>query len=71
MRRSSATTRLIVEVLRMLQETVGVLSDLERGAAMHASGAAVRRVALWKTRLESSRSQFVIVPLRFLTRLNL
>ena len=35
---------------------------------MHASGAAVRRVALWKTRLESSRSQFVIVPLRFFNK---
>ena len=45
MQRRSATTELIIEALRMLQETVGLLSDPERGAAMRASGTAYGRVA--------------------------
>ena len=46
----------------MLQETVRVLSDPECGTAMHASGTASSRVASWRTRVASSRSEFVIVP---------
>ena len=62
MRRRSATNGLIFEALRVLQETVGVLSNPERGAAMHASVTASRRVASWRTIVASSRSEFVIVP---------
>ena len=62
MRRRSATTRLIVEASRVLQETVGVLSELERGAAMRALETASRRVASCKTRAASLRSELVIVP---------
>ena len=71
MRRRSETTGLIVKGSRVLQETVGVLSDPERGAAIRASGNATRRVVLWRMRAASSRSEFVIVPLRFPTSLNL
>ena len=46
MRRRSATNGLIFEALCVLQETVEVLSDPERGAAMHDSVDASRRVAL-------------------------
>ena len=46
MQRRPATTGLIVEALCMLHEMVGVLFDLERGAAMRAVGTATRRVAL-------------------------
>ena len=49
----------------MLQETVGVLSDPERGAASLASGTAASRVASWRKSAVSSRSKFVIVPSLF------
>ena len=62
MQRRSATNGIIFEALHVLQETVGVLSDPERGAVMHASVTASSRVALWRTRVASSRSEFVIVP---------
>ena len=65
MRRRSATTRLILKASRVIYDTVGVLSDPERGAFMHSSGTASRRVALWITRAASYRSEFVIVPLIF------
>ena len=55
MRRRSATTRLIMKASHMLQETVGVLSEPERGAAMRALGTALRRVASCKMRAVSSR----------------
>ena len=61
MRRRSATTGLFVEASRVLQETVGVLSYLERGTSMRASGTDSRMVASWITRAASSRSEFVIV----------
>ena len=54
----------------MLHNTVGMLTDPECGAAMCAVETATRRVALWRTRAESSRSDFVIVPLRFLDKTN-
>ena len=49
----------------MLQETVGVLSDPEQGAASLDSGTAARRVASWRTSATSSRSELVIVPYLF------
>ena len=62
MRRRSATNGLIVDASRMLYETVGVLSETERGTATHASGIAARRVALWRRREASPRLEFVILP---------
>ena len=62
MRRRSATTRLIMKASHMLQETVGVLSEPERGAAMRALGTALRRVASCKMRAVSSRSELAIRP---------
>ena len=70
MRRSSATTRFIFKALCGLHKTVGWLSDPERGAAMRAAGTAARRVALWRTRVVRSRSEFVKVPLRFVCETN-
>ena len=61
----SATTGFIVEASFVLQETVGVLSDPERGAASLASGTAAIRVASWRTSATSSKSEFVIVPSLF------
>ena len=49
----------------MLQETVGVLSNPERGAASLPSGTAASRVASWRTSTASSRSELVIVPSLF------
>ena len=45
MRRRSATTGLIVDASCVIQDTVDVLSDLERGAAMFALGHTSMRVA--------------------------
>ena len=58
--RRSSTTRLIVEVLRILHVVVGVLSDPEHDTLMCAAGNNTRRVALWRRRAASSRSEFVI-----------
>ena len=55
-----------MKALRVSHKTVGVLSDLECGAPMHASVTASRRVALWKMRVASSRSELVIWTLRLL-----
>ena len=60
--RRYATTNLIIKALRMLQYTVGVLSEPERGADMRAFGDASRRVASCRTREAISRSELVIVP---------
>ena len=65
MRRRSATTGFIVKSSRVLHETVGVLSDPERGIAMRASGTTTREVGLWRTMAASLGSEFVFVPLRF------
>ena len=54
----------------MLHNTMGVLSDPERGAAVSAAGTVVRRVASWRTRVASLRSEFVSVPLRFVYETN-
>ena len=64
-RRRSATSGFIVEASFVLQEIVGVLSYPEQGAANLASGTALSRVASWRTRAESSRSELVIVPSLF------
>ena len=57
MRRRSVITGLIVEALRVLHETVGVLSDPEHGADMRASRAAARMIACeereWQTQGQS------------------
>ena len=68
MQRRSATTRLIVKASRMLQETVGISSDLGCGADMNVSGTTASRVASWRTRAADYRLEFVIVPLRFFDR---
>ena len=47
----------------MLQEKVGMLLEPKRSAAMRDLGTASTRVASCRTRLESSRSELVIVPL--------
>ena len=49
----------------MLQETVGVLSDPERGAASLDSGTAASRVASWRKSATISRSELVIFPSLF------
>ena len=61
MQRRSATTRLIIEASRVLQETVGVLSEPDRGAAMKDLRTASRRVASCKMRAVSLRSELAIV----------
>ena len=43
----------------MLQETVVVLSDPERGATILASGNAPRRISSQRTRAASSRSELM------------
>ena len=62
MQRRSAITGLILEDSHMLQETVGVLSEPECGAAMQVLGTASRRLASCKMRVASSRPELVIVP---------
>ena len=62
MQRWSVTTRLVVEASCMLHDTVGVLSDLDRGAAMRAVGTDTMNVASQRTRAVSSRSELAILP---------
>ena len=62
MRRRSATTGFIVDASLVLQETVGVLSDPERGSPMRASGTAARIVASCRTSTANYRLEFVISP---------
>ena len=64
MRRRSATTGLMVDASCVLHNTVVVLSKPERGASMRDSGNAVRRVILLRTRVMSSRLEFVSCPYR-------
>ena len=56
MRRRSTTNKLIFEALRVLQETVRVLSDPECGADMRDSGTAARRMDSWRTKAARSKS---------------
>ena len=62
MHRRSTNTGSIMEASYMLQETLGVLSEPERGATMRALGTASRRVTSCKMRGANSRSELVIVP---------
>ena len=70
MRRRSVITGLIVEAPHVIHKTVGMLSNLERGAAMWAVGTAARRVASQRMRVASSRQEFVIFPSRFFNENN-
>ena len=67
MRRRSATTGLMADASQALQETVGVLSNPEKGAAIVASGHISRWVALWRTRVARSRSEFFRFSSRYLS----
>ena len=62
MRRRSATTRLIVDALRVLREMVGVLSKPESGSDMRTAGTTTNIVALWRTRSARSRSELGSFP---------
>ena len=64
MRRRSATTGLIMEASCVLQETVRVFSEPERGAAILALGTVLRKVASCRTRAANLISEFVILPWR-------
>ena len=70
MRMRSATTGLMVNTSRVLQEMVGVLSYPDRGAAIVASGKVSSRVASWRTGAAISRSEFVRVPSGYLSDIN-
>ena len=68
MQRISATTGLMLDASRVPQETVGVLSDPERGASMFVSGHTSRRVAWQKTREANSGLELVSVYPGFLSK---
>ena len=70
MRKRSATTKLVVDASLVLQETVGVLSDPNQGAAIVDSGHVSSRVASWRTRAASLRSEFLRVPSGFLSNIS-
>ena len=70
MRRRSETTGFMADASLVLQETVGVLSDPDRGAAIVAYGHVSSRVASWRTRAASSRSEVVRVPSGFLSKIS-
>ena len=63
--RRSATHGFIVEAFFVLQEMVGVLFEPEQGTASLASGTDTSRVASWRTRAASSKSELVIAPSLF------
>ena len=67
MQRRSATTSLMVDASRVLQETVGGLSGIEKSAAMLASGNVANIVALCRTRTTKFRSEFVSAPPGFVS----
>ena len=68
-----ATTGFMVEASLKVQLIVGVLSLPERGARQWEDLQTVGKVASWRTRAASSRSEFVIHPfgLVILTRSDL
>ena len=70
MRGGSATTGLMVDASLVLQETVGMLYDSDRGASIVASRHVSSRVASWRTRVASSGSEFVRVPSEFLYKIS-
>ena len=65
------TTRLIVDTSYVLHETTGVLSDPVCGAAMFMSGHTSRRIALWRTRAMSLRSELVNPPPELMSETNI
>ena len=70
MRRRPETTGLVVDASLVLQETVGMLSDPDQGVDIFFSGHISSRVASWRTRAASSRSEFVRVPSGFLSEIS-
>ena len=70
MRRRPETTGLVVDASLVLQETVGMLYDSDRGASIVASRHVSSRVASWRTRVASSGSEFVRVPSEFLSEIS-
>ena len=60
----------MVDASRVLQEMVGMLSDPKWGEAIVASGHVSRRVASWRMRAASSRSEFFRVPSGFLSEIS-
>ena len=67
MRSRSATTEFMVEDSRKAQETVGVLSLPVEGP-LHAEELNIcGKVPSWRTRAASSRSEFVIRPMGFVS----
>ena len=61
MRSRSVTTRLIVYDFHVIQETVGLLSDTERGTSMFASGHTSRKLSSLRMRAAISRLDLVSV----------
>ena len=49
---------------------VGLLFDPKRGATVFVSGLVSRRVASWRKKVESSRSEFFRVPSGFLSEIS-
>ena len=66
MQRRSATIGLILVASLVLQETVGVLSDPERGGTMRASSTSTRSVASCRISADSSRLDLVIALYLFI-----
>ena len=62
MRRRSSTTGLMIYTYCILQETVGVLADPDRGVDMFTSEHATRIVASRRRRVVRSRSELVSAP---------
>ena len=62
MRRRYTATDMMVDASCVLQETVGMLSNPEKGAAMIASGNSTRRVASRRMRETISRLELVSIP---------
>ena len=65
-----STTRLMVDPPHMIQEMMVVLSYLERGADMIASGNAARRLASQRTRVEISRSKLASITPELVSNTN-
>ena len=61
MRRRSTNNVLIVEASCVSHKKVSLLSDPDCGAPIRAVGTANIRMASWRMRVVSSRSEFVIV----------
>ena len=62
MQRNTVTTRLVVHASHVLQETVGVLSDPERGVVVFDSGHNNSRLSLLRTWEAILRLGLVSIP---------